>query len=327
MIPIGSDGKNAVTDDLPYAVKASFVQGYGTFVTGEPVEHALNITALDGNVALVRNQATFYHGTNVQLTANPDVGYGFTTWSGDLSGNTNPETILMDGEKSVTASFSSLPQYTIMATAGGRGSITPNGSVSVYENDSQSFTITPNTGYHVDYVDVDLVDMGAITMYNFSNVTAAHTIDAYFAIDQFSVTTNDIGAGSTSPANPTVDYGNAQALVFTPTAGYHVDSVLVDGVLTDSLNSYTFLNVTAAHSVQTYYSLDQFTITTTDHGSGSTSPSSPVVNYNGNQTLNFSPTLDIISTAYWWMGSIRGSFLRSPSIVSSRHIRYMSIIV
>lgn len=44
-------------------------------------------------------------GTTVTLTANPDPGFLFNGWSGDLGGLSNPETIVMNGNKSVTAAF------------------------------------------------------------------------------------------------------------------------------------------------------------------------------------------------------------------------------
>ena len=44
-------------------------------------------------------------GTVVQLTAIPAAGWQFSGWSGDLTGNANPATIVMNGSKSVTAIF------------------------------------------------------------------------------------------------------------------------------------------------------------------------------------------------------------------------------
>jgi len=50
-------------------------------------------------------------------------------------------------------------------------------------NDSQSFTITPDTGYHIADVVVDGVFQGAVSSYTFTNIHAAHTITASFAIN------------------------------------------------------------------------------------------------------------------------------------------------
>jgi pectate lyase/pectin methylesterase-like acyl-CoA thioesterase len=44
-------------------------------------------------------------GTSVQLTALPSAGWQFSNWTGSLSGNANPATIVMDGPKTITAVF------------------------------------------------------------------------------------------------------------------------------------------------------------------------------------------------------------------------------
>jgi hypothetical protein len=72
------------------------------------------------------------------------------------------------------------PTYTITASAGANGSISPSGSVVVNQGANQTFTITPNSGYQVSTVTVDGASVGAVTSYTFSNVQANHTISATF---------------------------------------------------------------------------------------------------------------------------------------------------
>jgi len=50
------------------------------------------------------NGTKYVHGTVVKLTASP-AGYGFSNWSGDASGSTNPTYMTMTADKSVTANF------------------------------------------------------------------------------------------------------------------------------------------------------------------------------------------------------------------------------
>jgi hypothetical protein len=59
----------------------------------------------NGSVTKDPNQATYSYGDAVELTAIPDVGWSFDSWSGGLSGNTNPDTITIDGNETVTATF------------------------------------------------------------------------------------------------------------------------------------------------------------------------------------------------------------------------------
>ena len=70
--------------------------------------------------------------------------------------------------------------YTIKATAGAGGSISPSGSVSVREGRDQTFTITPDKGYAVANVKIDGKSIGAVKSYTFENVSRTHTIEVIF---------------------------------------------------------------------------------------------------------------------------------------------------
>ena len=71
-------------------------------------------------------------------------------------------------------------EYTIKATAGPNGSITPSGDVKVVQGCDQAFNIKPDEGYEVESVIVDGIDEGRYEMYSFDTVKASHTIEATF---------------------------------------------------------------------------------------------------------------------------------------------------
>ncbi len=71
----------------------------------------------------------------MSLSVTPDSGWNFAGWSGDLSGNENPKSITMDGNKSVTAAFSIIAQDGAATSA----TATPTSS-------SISFSHTTGTG-------------------------------------------------------------------------------------------------------------------------------------------------------------------------------------
>ena len=96
--------------------------------------------------------------------------------SGVTAPNENYTVTFADGKLIVSLR----PYYTITATAGLHGSISPVGSVSVIHGGSQSFTITPDAGYAIANVRIDGVSIGAARYYTFENVTSAHTIEAVF---------------------------------------------------------------------------------------------------------------------------------------------------
>ena len=72
------------------------------------------------------------------------------------------------------------PCYTIKASAGANGTISPAGWCSVVENGSQTFTFTPDKGYTVAKVLVDGKSVGAVKSYTFKDVTKDHTIEVIF---------------------------------------------------------------------------------------------------------------------------------------------------
>ena len=214
--------------------------------------YTLDVTATNGTVTKVPNQATYNHGATVELTATPATGYHFTGWSGSLTGTTNPATVTMDGNKTITAGFA-IDTFTLTASAGANGTISPSGVTTLNYGASQTFTITPATGYHVADVLVDGVSVGAVTSHTISNVTANHTIDVTFAIDTFTLTASVGANGSISPSGATtVNYGGSQTFTITPATNYHVAVVLVDGSSVGAVTSYSFTNVTGEPYYQRY---------------------------------------------------------------------------
>ena len=76
--------------------------------------------------------------------------------------------------------------FTITATAGANGSISPSGEVTVAEGEDKTFTITANSGYHIKDVKVNGSSVGTAATYTFTNVTANATITVEFEVDTVS---------------------------------------------------------------------------------------------------------------------------------------------
>jgi len=98
------------------------------------VHYTLTVNIVgSGSVTKSPDQTTYTHGTVVQLTATADLGWIFSSWSGDLTGSTNPDSVTMDGDKTVTATFT---QDTVSLTV-----------VSAYDspNPSGTTSYTPGT--------------------------------------------------------------------------------------------------------------------------------------------------------------------------------------
>jgi len=144
--------------------------------------HSLSLDVLgDGRVTRDPDVPDYPAGNPVVLTAVPDSGWIFAGWSGGATGTTNPLRVTMDADRVIGATFTAVV-WTITASAGSGGRISPGGLVPVSYGADQTFTITPLSGYHVVAVRVDGIAVGPVTSYTFLQVTADHTITASFAV-------------------------------------------------------------------------------------------------------------------------------------------------
>ena len=128
--------------------------------------------ALTGDITL-----TYVDASGTETT--PDttkVGKVIIRAGGLTAPNDNYTVVFADGKLTVDER----PVYTIKATAGSHGSITPSGNVDVLHGGSQTFTIAANSGCAISNVKIDGVSIGAVKSYTFENVTENHTIEVTF---------------------------------------------------------------------------------------------------------------------------------------------------
>jgi|GEM_PF-1716943 len=186
-------------------------------------------------------------GTAVTLSADAVNPWYFAEWSGDASGTNPVTTVTMSEDKHVTARFAR--KWTIVASADANGIIAPAGNVFVLPGADQTFTVTPDSGYTVADVTVDGVSAGTATTYTFLDVSADHTIAASF-IRAWTITASAGPGGSIAPAGSvTVHEGSDKIFTISPDAGYTVDDVTVDGASAGAVATYTFLGVSADHTI------------------------------------------------------------------------------
>ena len=142
------------------------------------------------------------------------------------------------------------PFVTITVTQSANGTITP-GTSNVNIGNDITFTITPDTGFHVTDVLVDGSSVGAVTSYKFTNVTAAHTLTATYAVNYYSIYTSAGPGGTISPSGtPEVKHGKNITFAMTPDAGYAVADVKIDGTSVGAVTGYTFGNVSSDHWIE-----------------------------------------------------------------------------
>ena len=187
-----SEDKGRVTEAHSYDDDADMtcnVCGYERTVT--PPAPTEFIVTFDGNggTPSVGSMTT----TNQKLSSLPSASrsgsYSFDGWYTKKSGGTKITTDTeFPADTTVYAHWtytggggsSGYSYYTIKATAGTGGSISPSGNVSVREGRDQTFTITPDKGYAVANVKIDGKSIGAVKSYTFENVRRTHTIEVIF---------------------------------------------------------------------------------------------------------------------------------------------------
>jgi predicted phage tail protein len=104
----------------------------------------------------------------------------------------------VQGTHTIAATFSVNGPYTVTASAGSGGSISPSGAVSVACGATQAFSITANSCRSIANVTVDGVSQGAVAGYTFTNVQGTHTIAATFSVNGPYTVTASAGSAARS---------------------------------------------------------------------------------------------------------------------------------
>ena len=209
----GTEGQSSTT-----TIKAIAVQNGMQDSRVETFTYTIQIPVPKYTVTVTNGSGTgqYAQGETVTITAGAaPSGQQFKEWevvSGTItlaSSTSETTTFTMPAEAvSVKANYEAIPVtgYTITATAGANGSISPSGAVGVAAGGSQTFTISPSSSYVIDTLKVDGLEVTATTSYTFSDVKANHTIEVTFKQES---QTPDVTAPSitTQPDNATVKAG------------------------------------------------------------------------------------------------------------------------
>jgi hypothetical protein len=231
-------------------------------------------------------------GENQTFAITPATGYALSDVQvdGNSVGSVTGYTFSnIAGNHTISATFTQ-NTYTITPAAGANGTISPSAATKIGYGASQTFTITPATGYQVSDVQVDGKSVGAVTGYTFSDITANHAISATFTQNTYTITPAAGANGTISPSAATkIGYGASQTFTITPATGYQVSDVLIDGKSFGAVPSYTFSNITANHAISATFSPYTYTITPVPGAHGRISPTAAKVNYGASQNFTMIP--------------------------------------
>jgi uncharacterized protein YjdB len=209
-----------------------------------------------GGIIAPSGETTVNPGVSQTYIINPGNGYEISdvTVDGGSVGKVSTYTFNnIGGNHTIAATF--IPFHIITARAGENGTITPMDEVIVPQNGSRMFTFTPDAGFNIGEILVDgLPILNPSSSYTFTNVTADHTINAFF-VPVFILTARAGENGTISPMDEViVPLNGSQIFTITPDAGFQIGEVLVDGLPIDHPSStYTFGNVTADHTINAFF--------------------------------------------------------------------------
>jgi len=244
------DNKITMTKDME--ITATFTEDWYT----------LNITTVGNGTVDVDPAGPYRYSTEVTLNAIPDHEWSFDSWSGDLNGSDNPETIVMDGDKDITAHFTG-ECYTLNITVDGNGTVIKNPNKSYYfYNESVNLTAIPDIGWSFILWKDNLTGRNnpeTIVMNGDKAITAMFTEDQYI----LNITINGNGTVTKYPDQETYIYGTSVNL--TAVAGQYWIFDHWSGNLTGSNNPSTIV-MTANMSVTATFILQGWLTTMTIEG-------------------------------------------------------------
>jgi len=148
---------DTITTTNPLIVKMNSNKNINALFTIIPlVTYTLNTNAVNGTITKNPNQINYTTGSTVQLTATANAGYTFGTWAGDAAGSTNPITVNMTANKTISANFNAIPPPVALGSIenfgayGGNAGITNQGVHTVVNNGAIGTTAAATliTGFH-----------------------------------------------------------------------------------------------------------------------------------------------------------------------------------
>ena len=238
----GSENPVTITIDEDKSIIANFIS---------VPTYGLTINVENGTVSLDPPGGVYNEGTVVKITLNPDLGYLFTGWSGDLTGSENPATITMDEDKTVTANFTSAPIYTLTTSAaGGSIALDPAGPqytegtvVEVEAKANPGYLFVGWSGDPLDYA--SYINPNFITMDSDKNIVADFmqdpTYDVLLKNGDFSQKQEYWSPQIISPADATFIFDNKELEVdihAVSDQAWHIN-ILQQGIELETDKTYT----------------------------------------------------------------------------------------
>jgi len=270
----GSENPTTVTVTSDMSITANFSK----------IQYQLDLTGIGDGTVLVDGvehslpwSGLFDAETSVDLEAVPGSCYDFDSWSGDMTGASNPKTITMTAPKSVTANFTQLT-HTLAISGTGLGSVSVDGVLQSLPwsgdflcGETVNLEVVPAACWQFAGWSGDLTGSESPTEIV---VDSDKTVTANFSQIEYSLSIDAAGSGSiivdgiphSLPWTDTFACGSTVSVQAVPNSCYEFDSW--SGALTGSVNPRV-VSMDGAKSITAHFTKIQYTLDLTSDGSGS----------------------------------------------------------
>jgi uncharacterized repeat protein (TIGR02543 family) len=203
----GATNPITITMDSDKSIRADFKKQY-----------ELNISSAEGGTTNPGPGSYSYdEGTQVAITAIADSGYRFSGWTGDASGTTNPITITMNSDKSITASFIRLYKLTIAVSQGGTTDPVPG--THIYDEGTEvTITAIAETNYRFGEWSGDVSGTSnpiTVTMNSDKSITAS-----FIRLYKLNLASEEHGTTDPAPGEHIYDEGTEVRVTAIPETHY-----------------------------------------------------------------------------------------------------------
>jgi hypothetical protein len=218
-----------------------------------------------GTVVLEPPGGSYLRNTAVTMTAVPDTGWEFLAWSGDTNGNSNPLTLVMDGDKTVTAHFGPRPAFTLVVMTAGGGTVSGNTQSNYYRGETVNLTaeLAPAWSFLNWMGDASGTNPQiSVTMDRPKAVQAVFGTECKTSVLGLGTVARNFGAGL-------VPYGGVVRLTAIPQPGYYL--ALWGNAASSVVNPLDFTVTNANPTVGAFFlplGANQATLTVQEQGAG-----------------------------------------------------------